>query len=180
MKIFGPALVIIVASISGAVSAQSQSGGDTLEPVERVYRLQRGTAYSSLPTLDCSNGCLTTRDAIERAAELAPNGAALGRYILTVKAVGSDKERWYINSETDYRDPRNVSVALSPTAAAELRALLKGESFESALLGKQIIVAGPALRVQIAFFSNGKKTDKYYYQTHIAMQSVRQIWRPLL
>jgi hypothetical protein len=43
------------------------------------------------------------------------------------------------------------------------------------LLINNIELAGEARQMKVCFFSNGKKTDKYYFQTHIRVKSINQI-----
>ena len=110
--------------------------------------------------------------AVLRAAA-APRLGVTGVFALTVKATGRT-DRVHLNSERDYRDPRNLSVAVMPGAAAELQALLKSPP-EVALRGKRILVAGTARRVRIDFIVDDKPSGKYYYQTHVRVTDASQI-----
>jgi len=92
---------------------------------------------------------------------------------MTVKATGKT-DRVHLNSERDYRDQRNLSIAIEADAAAALAAIL-GAPPERALKGKQILVAGTARRAKIVFFAEGRPTDKYYYQTHVVVTKASQI-----
>jgi hypothetical protein len=51
--------------------------------------------------------------AIEKAAEAAPKGIK-GFFEVHVKAIGKPHEVVFLNSELDYRDPRNISIAIHP------------------------------------------------------------------
>ncbi|MFT4994058.1 MAG: hypothetical protein ACI965_001080 [Paraglaciecola sp.] len=51
--------------------------------------------------------------AIEKAAEAAPK-AIEGFFEVHIKAIGKPHEVVYLNSEIDYRDPRNISIAIHP------------------------------------------------------------------
>ncbi|PWF48539.1 hypothetical protein C7C56_011285 [Massilia glaciei] len=106
-------------------------------------------------------------------AAAAPQSGVTGVFALTVKATGHTK-KVYLNSELDYRNSRNLSVALTPGAAAELESLLKSPP-EVALKGKRILVAGTARRVRIDFIVDDKQTGKYYYQTHVLVTDASQI-----
>jgi Tfp pilus assembly protein PilF len=109
------------------------------------------------------------------AAEKAP-GKVPGVFVLNVKATGRSKGDLFLNSETDYRDPRNLSVRILPKAQEELRKKY-GDDFEAALKGKPIEVMGWAERTKIIFRANGVDTGKFYYQTHVIMHSADQIQR---
>jgi hypothetical protein len=70
-------------------------------------------------------GCVSTKStediskyispmqAIEKAAETAPKGIK-GFFELYVKDTGNPREVTLLNSELDYRDPRNITVAIHP------------------------------------------------------------------
>lgn len=110
--------------------------------------------------------------AVLRAAA-APRTGVTGVFAMTVKATGRT-DKLHLNSERDYRDPRNLSIAVMPAAAAELEAMF-GASPEAAMQGKNILVAGTARRVRIDFIVDGKPTGKYYYQTHVRVTDASQI-----
>jgi hypothetical protein len=80
----------------------------------------------------------------------------------------------YLNSEGDYRDQRCLTVALTPPVAQALEAAL-GADPVVALRGKSVRVVGTAQRVTVWFYSNGRRTDKYYYQTQIQIGDISQI-----
>ncbi len=97
-----------------------------------------------------------------------------GVFVLNVQATGRSKGDVYLNSETDYRDPRNLSVRIVPKAQEGLRKKF-GDDFEAALKGKSVEVMGWVKRTKINFTANGVDTDKFYYQTHLIMHSADQI-----
>lgn len=70
-------------------------------------------------------GWMLPAEAIAQAAAAAP-GVVSGTFALKVRATGRDQTQLFLNSEVDYRDPRNVSVALTPRAATHLRERLGG------------------------------------------------------
>lgn len=110
--------------------------------------------------------------AVLRAAG-APRLGVTGVFALTVKATGRT-DKVHLNSEADYRDPRNLSIAVMPEAAAELQAAM-GAPPEIALRGKRILVAGTARRTRIDFVVDDRPTGKYYYQTHVRVTEASQI-----
>jgi len=116
---------------------------------------------------------LTPRQAVEQAADLAPEGVP-GVFDFRVRATGAEGPRVFFNSEQDYRDPRNLTLVISPAAYAGLAVRLDQDP-RQALVGKQLLVTGVARRVTIFFAVNGKRTDKYYYQTHVDVNDAAQI-----
>ncbi len=111
---------------------------------------------------------------IRSAAESAPQGVR-GEYELTIKATGKQGPVVYLNTELDYRDQRNVSVALHPQLIAQLTAQ-SGETPEAFFVGKTVRVKGVAQRVRIDFISADRKpSSKYYFQTHIFIKDLAQI-----
>lgn len=131
------------------------------------------------------SGCATTQpglgkrywvqpsQAVQLAAAAAPRGVA-GTFSLTVKSTGSQNGLVFLDSEFDYRDQRNLSIALTTGTARQLLKRL-GLSSVVALKGKHILVHGVARRVKIVFIANGRPTDKYYYQTHVRVSHASQI-----
>lgn len=136
--------------------------------------------------LALTGGCATTSSvssqsqwivppqAIQLAAEAAPRGVP-GVFALYVKATGTQNDFIYLNSELDYRDQRCLTIAIHPSTSKQLEAML-GASPLIAFKGKNILVKGAAIRTKIGFFlPDGKRTDEYYYQTHVNVTDPRQI-----
>lgn len=107
------------------------------------------------------------------AAEAAPEGVT-GTFVMTVRGSGRQHNRTFLNSQSDYRDQRCLTIALSPVAAQQL-ALRLGQPAEVALAGKDISVRGVAVRTKIYLYANGNATEKYYYQTHVNVTDADQI-----
>lgn len=103
----------------------------------------------------------------------APDGIK-GTFQLPIKTSGNQRGIIYLNTERDYRDRRNITVAIHPKL---IDAFTKkyGESPELYFINKIIEVTGEAKRMKIFFFSKGKVTKKYYFQTHIRVASLNQI-----
>ncbi|AND69458.1 hypothetical protein ATSB10_20040 [Dyella thiooxydans] len=93
---------------------------------------------------------------------------------MRVQATGAQGNGTFLNSEPDYRDQRNLTVALSPRAADQLWKRLGADPLV-ALKGRNILVTGSAIRTKIYFFADGEMTDKYYYQTHVNVTDARQV-----
>eukprot|EP01030_Chromulinospumella_sphaerica_P016622 gene16622-16438_t len=97
---------------------------------------------------------LSPQQAIMMAADVAPQPVYV-TVDLQVRGIGMQNGFTYLNSEKDYRDQRNVEAKFGGQLAAFAR-------------GKRILVKGPARRVTIWFFDDeGRRSDKFYYQTHI-------------
>lgn len=121
----------------------------------------------------CSNIETHTITVIEQAAEAAPEGVP-GKFSLNIKATGTQNDYVYLNTESDYRDQRSLTIALHPSIISELSAKYQQHP-ETFFVGKRILVEGEAKRAKIRFYSKGKPTDKYYYQTHIKVTDTKQI-----
>ncbi len=106
-------------------------------------------------------------------AAASPDKGVDGVFYMTVKATGMT-DRLHLNSEIDYRDQRNLSIAVEPAAARELAEAL-GAPPQFALKDKRILVIGTAKRARIVFTAGGRPTDKYYYQTHVLVTKASQI-----
>ena len=130
-------------------------------------------ALSACTNVGPHSSQLTPEQAIFRAADAAP-APVPGTFVMTVKAVGSQNGIAYLNSELDYRDQRNLSIAICPDAIAPLAAKFGGD-LDKVLIGKTVAVSGAAMRFKIVFTINGAPTEKYYYQTHVDVCSAGQI-----
>jgi len=135
--------------------------------------LLSGCADSLLVTTDTISATTDTMRVIEQAAEAAPYGVT-GNFSLTIKAAAKPGEIVYLNTELDYRDRRCITIALSPEIASHIEQQY-GVTAQEYYLGKKIQVNGTAKQVKIWFFERGKRTDKYYYQTHIQIMRPKQI-----
>ncbi|WBO21086.1 hypothetical protein [Sphingomonas abietis] len=127
-----------------------------------------------LPLALASAGCTMSPSHAVIAAAERPQDGQPGIFRLTVQASGRQNDMLFLNSEPDYRDQRNVSVALTRPAAAVLAARYHADPGDY-LLGKHLHVSGVAQRVRIFFLADGKPTDKYYYQTHIVVRDPDQL-----
>ena len=114
-----------------------------------------------------------TMDVISQAADLAPEGV-YGEFTFYIQASGEQRGAVYLNTELDYRDQRNVTVALHPKILSQLKNEY-GDSPKAFFVGKSVSVEGYAQRVRIAFLAKGRPTGKYYYQTHIRVTDIAKI-----
>lgn len=116
---------------------------------------------------------ITPRQAVEKAADAAP-AAVKGVFDMQVRSSGEQDGYLYLNSEEDYRDQRNLTVAIRPGLDVALQTRF-GAAPATYFKGKHIRVTGVAQRVKIWFFCQGKQTEKYYYQTHVELEDAGQI-----
>ncbi|WP_066557936.1 hypothetical protein [Croceicoccus bisphenolivorans] len=112
-------------------------------------------------------------EAVVKAADAAPEGV-FAAFEMNVAAIGTQDGLVYLNSEKDYRDQRCLTIAILPEAQKALNEQFGGD-LRQALLGKTIRVLGVARRVQVDFYSDGERTDKYYYQTHVGLVKAEQL-----
>ena len=118
------------------------------------------------------DGWIEPVDAI-RAANNDPLYGLRGHFVLTVKAIGSQGDWTYLNSETDYRDQRCLAVRMPTSMIPKLEQRV-GAALQE-VKGRRIVVLGVARRVRIDLNSNGRPTGKYYYQTQIQADSPTQV-----
>jgi hypothetical protein len=110
---------------------------------------------------------LSPEQAVMNAAA-SPEGTS-GVFELPVRAAGRADGNLYLNSELDYRDPRNLSIVISP-AVELLLSQRFGSNPDAFLIGKTIAVRGTARKTRIIFLAGGRPTDKYYFQTHVRLR----------
>ena len=125
---------------------------------------------SSVPTN--SKGWIEPTDAI-RAANEDPRYGVRGEFVITVKALDTTPYRSYLNSEMDYRDQRNLTIRMPTSIVPDLEKRL-GVKFQD-LKNRRLVILGVAKRNRIDFVADGKPTGKYYYQTHVHVDSATQI-----
>jgi hypothetical protein len=131
------------------------------------------SACSSTPQITSSSGTTDVMSIIQQAAENTTKGVK-GTFQLSIKATGVNRNIVYLNTELDYRDRRNITVAIHPKL---IKAFISkyGVSPDVYFLNKNIEVKGKAKQVKIWLTSNGRRTDKYYYQIHIKVVSIDQL-----
>lgn len=127
------------------------------------------------PARRCGDDCLSPVEAVTYASYLAPRAALASNFKLQVKAVGNADRSWFLNSEADYRDRNCLTIRMSPAVAETVRRIYDNRSLEDIFKGRTIQVRGIARRVRIDFLGDGQPTGKYYYQTHVNVDNVRQL-----
>lgn len=135
-----------------------------------------GCALQEAPTPAKSG--LTAWDAIALSEQAAPQTVP-GLFSLQIKNAAKVGSMLYLNTEYDYRDRRNVSIVLTPAVLKQFATDYPDQQPELYFLGRNIVVNGAASRQTIWFYADGKKTEKYYFQTHIPVWYTGQILSPL-
>lgn len=116
---------------------------------------------------------MTPVEAVDQANKW-PREGVRGRFAFEVKAVGTNGEDTFVNSEPDYRDPRCLTLRMAPWLRKQLEVRLNGK-LEQVLVGRRLLVHGIARRVRIDLLENGLTTGKFYYQTHVHIFKDEQI-----
>jgi hypothetical protein len=93
---------------------------------------------------------------------------------MTVNAIGADDANYYVNSETDYRDQRNLTLRLPRNRVAAVLEHLHVDALEK-LRGHRIDFEAIAQRTRIDFSAGGQPTGKYYYQTQATLTALDRI-----
>ncbi|MGB3722145.1 MAG: hypothetical protein WA979_04915 [Pacificimonas sp.] len=122
---------------------------------------------------DTSSLRIHAEQAVMNAAAVAPEGVN-GIFEIAVRGTGRSGGRLFLNSERDYRDPRALNIAIAPAIEQQLEARF-GRPPATHLEGKTIAVRGTAKRVRIEFTQNGRRSGKYYYQTHVVLEEARHL-----
>lgn len=118
---------------------------------------------------------LTADEAIAKAAA-QPDGV-VAVFEISVRRGEQVGSNYFLGTEDDYRDRRNLSIRIAKPPQTELRERF-GEDLKLAFVGKKLLVAGRAKRTRIAFLdSAGRRTGRYYYQTHVEVRNPLQIER---
>lgn len=115
---------------------------------------------------------LTPAPAVMNAAEM-PAGVS-GVFEMVVRSTGREGGNLFLNSELDYRDPRNLTIVISPSMEQALQARL-GAPVESAIAKRTIAVRGTARKIKILFVEDGHPSGKYYFQTHLTVGTARDL-----
>lgn len=135
-----------------------------------------GLAGCATPSLQSSRW-IDPSMAVQLAAAAGEKRGVDGVFALSVRATGQQGGNIYLNSQSDYRDPRNLTVVLSPAAQAGLKEKF-GPDLERAFRRMPILVRGSARMVRIDFLNdNGAASGAYYYQTHVRVTNAAQVQR---
>ncbi len=126
----------------------------------------------------CSERCINPIEAVTVASQLG-NGAGLASdFGMTVKEIGFERGRFYLNSEADYRDRNCLTVVVPAAVMAKLAGSQDLEAVRKFYIGNRILVRGIARQVRIDFTADNQPTGKYYYQVHLLVAEERFLVRP--
>ena len=142
----------------------------------KLYVSRAGGAPAATPAslVTPSAGAMTMIEPQEAVAKAQTGDTPVsGVFHLTVRATGRSNNVTYLDSETDFHDPRNLGVDLTVPAFLRLKAEY-GQDPDAFLKDKEIAVTGAVRRVKIAVHHNGAP-DTFYYQTHILVSDPGQI-----
>ncbi|PKB24923.1 hypothetical protein B0I00_0102 [Novosphingobium kunmingense] len=154
-------LIVSAVALMGASAASAQVATIVLPAAQKLG--------------PCPERCFTPVEAVALASQIAPKGGLAGRFAVYVKAVDESGGKFFLNSETDYRDRNCLTLVVSPAAAGKLAGQSNLDDVRTRFLGKWVVVQGIARRVRIDFTADGKPTGKYYYQVHVVVNDTRQI-----
>ena len=149
---------------------RTQMGSPYLRPFALAFLL---CGCASAPTAQSGNEVISPVQAVISAATAAPSGVR-GTFEMDVRRVGRQDGNVYLDSESDYRDQRNLVIAVHPRAALGLREKF-GQDIDKVAFGKRIRIYGEARRVKIVFMADGRATEDYYYQTHVDVWDSGQV-----
>lgn len=132
------------------------------------------SACSSTSNISSNSTTTDIVQLIEKAKRRFPE-VVRGTFYIPIKAAGIHRGITYLNSDLDYRDPKNISIDIAPPLT-ELFTKTYGSPPVSYFINKKIKVKGKVERIKISMFEEGKRrSTKYYYQTHIKVTSLSQI-----
>jgi hypothetical protein len=112
--------------------------------------------------------------ASEAIAAAEAHGGVEGLFEFEVKGAGRRGDIVYLNSELDYRDEKCLTISIPGAIVGELEANLGGD-LGLVLKGKTVRVRGMARRIQVWFYANGRKTDRFYFQTQVEIVAVSDL-----
>lgn len=115
----------------------------------------------------------TPRQAVMLAAD-HPDTGFRGRFRMTVLNTGADNDYVFLNSENDYRDPRNLTLRV-PRQRADAVAKHLGVDHLEQLQGHVLEFEGLAQRTRVDFTIGNQPTGKYYYQTQATLDAAEHI-----
>ena len=99
----------------------------------------------------------------------------LGEFAFVVRATGWKNGKLYLNSEHDYRDPRNLSIAIEPEVAQRIVGEVAKDARQN-LVGRIVVVRGMARTTRIDFTDEASKpSGKYYFQTQVSVGRPEQL-----
>ena len=133
-----------------------------------AFGLSASSAQASAPVVP-----IDPPHAVQLAAKAGPAGVR-GEFVMRVAATGKSHGRLFLNSELDYRDPRNLSIDIAPWILGRIEKRF-GAPPESFFDGKRIVVSGTVRRVPIRVLDDSGRSKQIYFQTHVDVLQASQI-----
>lgn len=97
-----------------------------------------------------------------------------GVFLMQVQATGRSDDSVFLNSMTDYRDPRCLTLRFGPKAIDAFRKQY-GVDPEVYYRGRTVTVVGVAFRLKIEIISATATAESHYFQTQISVSDLEQI-----
>ncbi len=130
-----------------------------------------------VPLPICAERCINPVEAVTLAAQLGNGAGVASDFAMTVKAIGFERGRFYLNSELDYRDRNCLTVVVPQAVMMKLAGSADLDAIKQQFIGNKIAVRGVARQVRIDFLGDGQPTGKYYYQIHLLLTDQRFLAR---
>lgn len=130
-----------------------------------------------VPPPICAERCINPIEAVTLAAQLGNGAGVASDFGMTVKAVGFERGRFYLNSELDYRDRNCLTVVVPAATMMKLAGSAELEAVKQQFVGNKIAVRGVARQVRVDFIADDQPTGKYYYQIHLLLTDERFLAR---
>lgn len=164
---------ILVLFLSACQSTPAQQTSSETEPTSQTFaEYIRDSKPPAGPRHIVNEGVIDPIEAVVTAAQSAPN-SFVGTFGMEVRNTGQLPGILFLNSELNYREQFNLTVAMDESVARYLTRTY-GRNWFNDVIGKQIEVRGEAERVVIWFNCDGQRTSSYYYQTQIRVTHPEQ------
>ena len=125
----------------------------------------------------CAERCINPIEAVTLTAQIGNGAGVMGDFAMTVKAVGFDRGRFYLNSEPDYRDRNCLTVVVPAAVMTKLAGSADLEAVKKLYVGNKINTRGVARQVRVDFIVENQPTGKYYYQSHLFVANEQNLVR---
>lgn len=127
----------------------------------------------------CAERCIGSIEAVTLAAQVGNGAGVASDFGMTVKAMGFERGRFYLNSELDYRDRNCLTIVVPAATMARLAGTADPEAVKKLFVGSNIKVRGVARQVRIDFTADNRPTGKFYYQIHLLVMDERNLFREM-
>ncbi len=97
-----------------------------------------------------------------------------GVFEFTIRASGKEKNKGYLNSNLNYRTKYNLTIVLSKHIRKRLTEKYGKDPLDF-FIGKKVRVKGEAKKAKIHKIENKKVTNLVYFQSHIVLDTIKNI-----